>query len=692
MSVREHDDLESVSRPTAATWSCRPTGGAGQPVASCRTSPAAPRGRAPSRLTRGAYLLVVGGLLSLGSAASGFGQAPTGGDASRVYSSTAPAVFLIEVRNASGEVVGIGSGFLIDGGRIVTNAHVVEGGQPHLRTGVVALPLSIDRLDPDVDLAVLRADAPIEARPLRLAAAEPDIGTTVFVLGNPRGLERTISEGLLSGRRRLEGRELLQMTAAISPGSSGGPVVDAAGQVVGITVGSFTKGQSLNFAVPVSALRRLLEGGSRTGFAAALARARSLAEADAPDYTDTAAWNRHWRAVRAALDHAAMLASNGPDYLALASVAQEASESERTLRFAQAALRAGVPDPDSARILMTEAWFWDVLLPDSTQTTGVLQRYLAVADTLIASRPARVRSHVFRARVLARLPGRTREALAAARRAIEVARQNGEDATYAWSSLHSLSSQVGTAGDDDEAFEGMVRSGLARAWDWRSHARHLDQREQWSAAARAYLEAYRLGGRRDPDNACEAGASFRLGDMHDEALEAFRACINGYALAARVDTANLVYAHRAIASILESRGVYSSAESHARQALALDPTDAWAALALAEALNGLERYSEAARAAEEAIRLSDGRYASMHFAAGSAYFELGEWSRCERAFRKAAELAPSETSAPYNAALCLARQGYYRDAARWMEEVLTRNPQHRDRADIQRMIQQWRGR
>lgn len=372
-------------------------------------------------------------------------------------------------------------------------------------------------------------------------------------------------------------------------------------------------------------------------------------------------------------------------------MAKKALEFERSIRFAQAALRSGVADPDSARILMVDAWLIFVLLPDSSQTRDVLMRYLAVVDTLIANKPARVRSHIFRAHVLAQLPGRTQEALAAARRAVELAGKDDEETGYAWSTLHLLASEVGTDGDDDDAFKGMVRSGHARAWDWRSHATHLDRREQWAEAARAYLEAHRLSDGRDPDDVCNAGAAFWKGDMQDEALKAFRACVEGYALAQDVDTASLAYAHRAIASILESRGVYASAESHARQALTLNPNDEWAALALAKALLGLERYSEAARVAEEAIRLSDGRYASMHFAAGSAYFELGDWSRCERAFRKAAELAPSETAAPYNAALCLARQGYYRDAARWMEEVLARDPAHPRRVDIQRMIRQWRG-
>src|SRR5690606_900059 len=111
-------------------------------------------------------------------------------------------------------------------------------------------------------------------------------------------------------RRRLSGRELLQMTAPISPGSSGGPVVDAAGRVVGIAVGSVTEGQRLHFAIPVSELGRPLGSAERTDFATALARARSLTEAP-PHYTATLAWNRQREAIRQALDQAETLASNG---------------------------------------------------------------------------------------------------------------------------------------------------------------------------------------------------------------------------------------------------------------------------------------------------------------------------------------------------------------------------------------------
>jgi len=88
-----------------------------------------------------------------------------------------------------------------------------------------------------------------------------------------------------------------------------------------------------------------------------------------------------------------------------------------------------------------------------------------------------------------------------------------------------------------------------------------------------------------------------------------------------VDTNALAYAHRALAAILNGRGVYSQAEVHARQSLALDPANGWAALQLSNALLALKRPTKAAAAAGNAIRLSDGGIASMHFAAGAAYFD-----------------------------------------------------------------------
>jgi hypothetical protein len=84
------------------------------------------------------------------------------------------------------------------------------------------------------------------------------VGDTVFVVGNPLGLEGTFSTGIISGVRHIDDDSILQMTAPISPGSSGGPVMDSSGVVIGIAEATFTSGQNLNFAVPGYYLSKLL--------------------------------------------------------------------------------------------------------------------------------------------------------------------------------------------------------------------------------------------------------------------------------------------------------------------------------------------------------------------------------------------------------------------------------------------------
>src|SRR5262249_7657046 len=163
-------------------------------------------------------------------------------------------------------------------------------------------------LDPFHDLAVLHADVSIDAKPLLLGPGEPPIGTPVFALGNPQGLERTISEGIVSGTRILGGRNLLQITAAISPGSSGGPGLGRDGAVIGVTVGAIESGQSLNFAIPAPAVRALLRESPAAGaFSVAIDAARQLA-------TDNNRASRPARAVDA-LRGAAALATTGSQFL-----------------------------------------------------------------------------------------------------------------------------------------------------------------------------------------------------------------------------------------------------------------------------------------------------------------------------------------------------------------------------------------
>lgn len=169
-----------------------------------------------------------------------------------------PSVVLVETSCGRGRTM-LGSGFVVGQGMVATNRHMVECGDESYvmlvgqdqKYRVVA-----KYLDAVHDLAILKADG-LNAAALPLSDAQNlSIGDKVYAAGNPKGLEGTFSDGIISGLRYSAGR--IQFTAAISPGSSGGPVVDEMGRVIGVTVSYLEGGQNLNFAVPTVFLKTLI--------------------------------------------------------------------------------------------------------------------------------------------------------------------------------------------------------------------------------------------------------------------------------------------------------------------------------------------------------------------------------------------------------------------------------------------------
>lgn len=164
-----------------------------------------------------------------------------------------PAVVVIRAMN-SGDVVGQGSGFIVSAdGTLVTNRHVIEDAdrlQVELASGEVYDNVFLVSDDARRDLAILRIPA-ANLPTLPLADdQELAVGDAVYVMGNPLGLDGTFSNGLLSAKRTFEGVSLIQITAPISPGSSGGPVLNAQGEVVAVATLMMREGQNLNMAVP----------------------------------------------------------------------------------------------------------------------------------------------------------------------------------------------------------------------------------------------------------------------------------------------------------------------------------------------------------------------------------------------------------------------------------------------------------
>jgi len=162
--------------------------------------------------------------------------------------------------DADGSPENAGSGFVVSEGLVATNYHVLEGctsarlsfagGMHHPVVGVVAS-------NADLDLVILRIDRIVRSA-LPLAERDAARGDRIFVIGSPLGLEGTMTDGLVSGIREVDGRDLLQISAPISSGSSGGPVLSEGGEVVGVTVSSLEGGQNLNFAIPARYLRTML--------------------------------------------------------------------------------------------------------------------------------------------------------------------------------------------------------------------------------------------------------------------------------------------------------------------------------------------------------------------------------------------------------------------------------------------------
>lgn len=178
--------------------------------------------------------------------------------AKKAFSSTV----LLVMEDANGQPLSLGSGFFIRDGEIASNLHVVEGaarGYAKLVGQKRKYDLEgITAVDSERDLVVLKisaAGSPV----LPLASSDAvQVGESVYAVGNPQGLEGTFSQGIVSSIREVGADKILQITAPISPGSSGGPVLNSKGEVIGVSVATFRGGQNLNFAIPSNYLKSLL--------------------------------------------------------------------------------------------------------------------------------------------------------------------------------------------------------------------------------------------------------------------------------------------------------------------------------------------------------------------------------------------------------------------------------------------------
>ncbi len=210
------------------------------------------------RIATGLALLIT----TTGTANAQFVSQSASAVTEELFNSVNSSVCTISAIATDGSYVSRGSGFILkDSGLLVTNAHVVAGlSKATAKCGGRQFDIQrIVKFDKEIDLAI--GDIGKVNVPGLSLSTDTTIrpGAQIYVFGSPYGLEGTITPGLASGKRIIDDRSYIQISAPISAGSSGGPVTDESGAVIGIAVASLEVAQNINFAIPASAIEDLPE-------------------------------------------------------------------------------------------------------------------------------------------------------------------------------------------------------------------------------------------------------------------------------------------------------------------------------------------------------------------------------------------------------------------------------------------------
>ena len=173
-----------------------------------------------------------------------------------------PSVVVVENFNEDGEKAGQGSGYVFSGdGIVITNYHVIRGAKSLAVRIPGQEPYRVDSVlayEIDHDVAALQLTGSSLPALVTETVEEPKVGDRVVAIGAPLGLESTVSEGIVSALRNAGTMHIIQTTASISPGSSGGPLLNEYGKVIGLTTSTVRDGQSLNFVVSAKHVSELL--------------------------------------------------------------------------------------------------------------------------------------------------------------------------------------------------------------------------------------------------------------------------------------------------------------------------------------------------------------------------------------------------------------------------------------------------
>lgn len=630
-----------------------------------------------------------------------------------VYNSSQDSVFLIYLNDSSGSPNALGSGFLVAPHTLITNAHVADAGSPVLAVGPVRIPLKVLRTDEKNDLAILTVDVDLTSKPLPLAIDSVTPGDAVFAIGNPEGLEKTISQGIVSGVRESDNRKLLQITTPISHGSSGGPILNSKGEVVGVAVGMLEDGQNLNFAVPVELVREILA--AKNGLTQPIDVEETVSQAKAlldkrgnAEYSTDASseYQQDTQQLHVLLGNVvASTVEEGP-LAEVACLGTKAIElSDDGIKATRILVRQN-PSAEHRALLAyvlldraddenTEALFSQKDSKEQTEATDAEKDFLNQASDEASEviKTAKGKTLLLADYVLGEARREQDQYTEAIPLQTPVANGSlqlcGSDLTeLAVRHLIWSTSQANMPAETEKWFNRLVSQYQPTAFDWDSEGDRRGGASDPAEAASAYEKAAAASAYFGYDYCFAANyREFQTPKDQDAVLADGRSCVEAYTNNSDKDHNHyfdnaMPLTYRYMAQVLNSRGVYQPALEYIKESLSRKPDEPFSLITEAEILENLQRYSECVAAAQAAIRDSDGKYSWMQSDLGNCYFEEEDWSHAADSFRIAAEADKSDAASAFNLGLSLLRQGYGSDAKVWFREALNRQPDDELKAKI----------
>jgi tetratricopeptide (TPR) repeat protein len=458
----------------------------------------------------------------------------------QVFDKVKDAVVVVKTQDADGKLKKQGSGVILPSGKVATNCHVVEGGSSYkVGRGKQLVTAILYAEDGNKDICILDAKG-MKGKPAHLGKAVGlKVGDTVYAVGAPQGLELSLSDGIVA-QLRGSPSPLIQTTAAISPGSSGGGLFDRDGRLVGLTTFYVEGGQSLNFAMPVEWISEVKPGRKLAvgGYSQSEFWKRSIANINNDkELQRLLDWCQKW--TKSDPENADAWYSLGVSY-SLLNRYNDAIEAHR---------QALSIDPENA-----DAWY------GLGNTYGNLDRY--------------------------------NEAIEAYR---QVLRINPEYGFFAWNGLGDAYHNLKRDNEAIEAYLQAVRILPEFKFGWRSLGNAYSNLKLYDDAIEAYRHALRI----DPKDAftwARLGNSYRALKRSEDAIEAHRQALH-------VDP-KYAYAWTSLGDTYRDLKRYDEAIANYRSAQRLDPKDVYTWQILGITYGQLNRHNEAIEVYRQLLRIN----------------------------------------------------------------------------------------